>query len=118
MHGPLHTFMAATIIGLLLAALIFSQRAWLQKITDKLKVEQSYSLNSIIGGAIIGTWSHVILDAPLYTDITPLWPVTANQLLGVIGSGTIYALCALSFIPATAIFIYRYWKRDSEKQKQ
>ncbi|TQD28360.1 hypothetical protein [Methanolobus vulcani] len=71
LHGPLHTFLAATIVGLLIAWLIFSQRKWLQKITNKLRIEQSYSLNSIILGSIIGTWSHVLLDAPLYTDISP-----------------------------------------------
>lgn len=116
LHGPFHTFLAATIIGLLLAWFIYSQRTWLQKVTDKLRIEQSYSFNSVILGSIIGTWSHVILDAPLYTDITPLWPATTNPLLWTIGPLTIYMFCALSFIPATVIFIYRYWKRDSKKQ--
>ena len=111
LHGPLHTFLAATIIGLLLAWIIFSQKKWLQKITDKLRIEQSYSLNSIIIGSIMGTWSHVVLDAPLYTDITPFWPISGNPLLFVMDSTTIYTLCLVSFVPAIAIFIYRYWKR-------
>ncbi|WMW26327.1 hypothetical protein RE474_06340 [Methanolobus sediminis] len=111
LHGPLHTFLAATIVGLLLAWLIYSQRTWLQKVSDILRVEQSYSFNSIIIGSIIGTWSHVILDSPLYTDITPLWPLSANPLLWILSSGTIYALCAVSFLPAIAIFIHRYRNR-------
>ncbi|MBP1909632.1 metal-dependent hydrolase [Methanolobus bombayensis] len=117
LHGPLHTFLAATIVGLLIAWLIYSQRTWLQKITDKLRIEQSYSFNSTILGSIIGTWSHVVLDSPLYSEITPLWPSTSNPLLWEISSVTIYALCAVSFLPATIIFIYRYWKRDSKSQK-
>jgi fructose-specific phosphotransferase system IIC component len=111
LHGPFHTFLAATIVGLLIAWLIFSQRKWLQKITNKLRIEQSYSLNSIILGSIIGTWSHVILDAPLYTDISPFWPISGNPLLWVMGSSTIYALCAVSFVPASVIYCYRYRKR-------
>lgn len=117
LHGPFHTFLAATIVGLILAWVIFSQRRGLQKITEKLRIEQSYSLNSIILGSIIGTWSHVLLDSPLYTDITPLWPMSANPLLWIMSSGTIYALCAVSFLPAIAIFIYRYQKRKPGKQK-
>jgi membrane-bound metal-dependent hydrolase YbcI (DUF457 family) len=117
LHGPLHTFLAATIVGLLIAWLIFSQRKWLQKITNKLRIEQSYSLNSIILGSIIGTWSHVLLDAPLYTDISPFWPISDNPLLWTIGPLTIYMFCALSFIPAISIFIYRCWKRNTKNQK-
>jgi membrane-bound metal-dependent hydrolase YbcI (DUF457 family) len=111
LHGPLHTFLAATVIGLLIAWFIYSQKAWLQKITDKLRIKQSYSLNSIILGSIIGTWSHVILDSPLYTDITPLWPATNNPFLWTIGPLTIYEFCVFSFLPAIVIFIYRYGKR-------
>jgi hypothetical protein len=111
LHGPLHTFLAATVIGLLIAWFIYSQKAWLQKITDKMRIEQSYSLNSIILGSIIGTWSHVILDSPLYTDITPLWPATNNPFLWTIGPLTIYEFCVFSFLPAIVIFIYRYGKR-------
>ncbi|WP_340820080.1 metal-dependent hydrolase [Methanolobus sp. WCC4] len=111
LHGPLHTLLVATAIGLLLAWLVFSQRTWLQKITDRLRIEQSYSLHSVLTGAIIGIWSHVLLDAPLYTDISPFWPLPVNPLFAVAGSGTIYMLCALAFLPAFMIFSYRYWKR-------
>lgn len=118
LHGPLHTFLAATIIGLLLTWLVFSQRMWLRKITDKLRMEQSYSFPSILTGAMIGTWSHVLLDSPLYTDIIPLWPLASNPAFQTISSGTIYAACALSFIPGIAIFIYRYRKRNEEQLVQ
>jgi membrane-bound metal-dependent hydrolase YbcI (DUF457 family) len=118
LHGPFHTFLAATIIGLLIAWLIFSQRMWLRKITDKLRIEQSYSLNSIILGSITGTWSHVILDSFLYTDITPLWPLSLNPLLAVAGSGTIYIICVLLFLSATVIFFQRYRKRNTNTLEQ
>ncbi len=110
LHGPFHTFLSATVIAFLLSWLLFSQRQWLQKVTDKLRIEQTYSSLSIIIGSLIGTWSHVLLDSFLYTDIRPLWPLIANPLIGLTESGTLYLLCLLSFLPATGIYCCRYWK--------
>ncbi|WP_394697998.1 metal-dependent hydrolase [uncultured Methanolobus sp.] len=111
LHGPFHTFLSATVIAFLLSWLLFSQRQWLQKVTDKLRIEQTYSSLSIIIGLLIGTWSHVLLDSFLYTDIRPLWPLIANPLIKLTESGTLYLLCLLSFLPATGIYCCRYWKR-------
>ncbi|SFM70283.1 hypothetical protein [Methanolobus profundi] len=111
LHGPLHNFLTATLIALLISWILFSQRNWLTRVTDKLRIEQTYSFISIIAGSIIGTWSHVFLDSFLYTDIIPFWPLSANPLLGMVGSGTIYTLCVISFLPAIVMFTYRYWKR-------
>jgi membrane-bound metal-dependent hydrolase YbcI (DUF457 family) len=111
LHGPLHTFIGATFIALLIAWLLFSQRLWLQKITDKLRIEQTFSFMPVMTGSIIGTWSHVLLDSFLYTDIRPLWPMTNNPFLGMAGAGTVYLLCLLFVLPATGIYCYRNWKR-------
>ncbi|WMW21644.1 DUF4184 family protein [Methanolobus mangrovi] len=111
LHGPFHTFLSAAVVAFLLAWLLFSQRLWLQKLTYKFEIEQTYSFLSMIIGSLIGTWSHVLLDSFLYTDIRPLWPLTPNPLLGLTVSGTVYLLCLLSFLPATGIYCYRYWKR-------
>ncbi|WP_406670613.1 metal-dependent hydrolase [Methanolobus sp. ZRKC4] len=111
LHGPLHTFLGATTVAFLLSLLLFSQRKWLQRITDKLKIEQKYSFMSLLAGSLIGTWSHVFLDSFLYTDIRPLWPLPNNPLLGLVSSGAIYLICLLSFLPATGIYCYKYLKR-------
>ena len=110
LHGPLHTFLGATITAFLLAWILFSQRQYLQRITDKLRIEQTYSFSSVLAGSLIGTWSHVLLDSPIYTDIRPLWPFTTNPFLGMLGSETIYMLCLLCFLPALLIYFHRYRK--------
>jgi len=112
LHGPLHTFLNATVIALLLSIFLFSQKEWLQKITDKLRIERTYSFISIAIGTLIGTFSHVLLDSFLYTDTRPLWPFSLNPFLGIAGSGTIYLLCMISFLPAMIIYFHRYLKRD------
>jgi membrane-bound metal-dependent hydrolase YbcI (DUF457 family) len=96
----------------MLAWLVFSQRQWLQKVTERFRIIQTYSFTSILMGALIGTWSHVLLDSFLYTDIIPFWPLRANPLLGMAGPGVIYLICLLTFLPATGMYFYRYSKRS------
>lgn len=110
LHGPLHTFLSATVIAFLLAGVLFSQKLWLQRINDKMRIKQTYSFMALLAGSLIGTWSHVLLDSFLYTDIRPFWPLTANPFIGIVGSGPIYLLCLLSFLVATGIYLHRYRK--------
>lgn len=111
LHGPLHTFFSATLIACMLAWMVFSQRQWLQKVTERLRIMQTYSFTSILMGALIGTWSHILLDSFLYTDIRPRWPLTGNTFLGILEAETVYMLCIFFFLPAIGIYGYRYWKR-------
>lgn len=111
LHGPLHTFLSATLVAFIIAWLLFSQGARLQKVSDRLRIRQTYSFASVLLGSLLGTWSHVLLDSFLYTDIRPLWPLTGNPLLGMTGYGKVYMLCILLFLPAGGIYCYRYRKR-------
>ncbi|MDI3539211.1 MAG: hypothetical protein PWR29_444 [Methanolobus sp.] len=111
LHGLLHNFLRAALIAAIITWLLFSQRARLQKVTDRLRIRQTYSFASLFLGSLAGTWSHVLLDSLLYTDIRPLWPLTANPLHGMLGTGTVYLICMLLFLPAAAICSTRYWKR-------
>jgi hypothetical protein len=110
LHGPLHTFLGATLIALLLAWVVFSHRIRLQRVTDRIRIRQAHSFMPVLAGSLIGTWSHVLLDSFLYMDIMPLWPLTSNPLLGMLDPGTVYLMCLLFFLPAAGSYCYRYWK--------
>jgi hypothetical protein len=44
--------------------------------------------------ALIGTYSHIGLDAIMHRDMNPLWPIiNGNHILGVISVGLLHALC-------------------------
>jgi membrane-bound metal-dependent hydrolase YbcI (DUF457 family) len=62
----------------------------------------------MILSGVLGTWFHVLLDAPLYTDIRPFYPFQANPLYGLVGYGAMYLSCALCFIPAMGLHFYGY----------
>ncbi|ODS35633.1 MAG: hypothetical protein A7316_00730 [Candidatus Altiarchaeales archaeon WOR_SM1_86-2] len=108
LHGFFHTFAGSTILGLLVIALIWIFRIHLSKISKILKIEQDYSLQSITTGALIGAWVHIILDAFLYPEIHPFWPVEGNTLLlGVLSSSTVYGLCVVGFLIGGLIYVWK-----------
>lgn len=47
-------------------------------------------------GALLGAYSHVVLDAFLYSEMRLLWPLgDGNPLLGVVSFATVYLFCVL-----------------------
>ena len=45
----------------------------------------------------VGTYSHVVLDSIMHSDMGPLFPLSAsNQLLGVVSGSALHKLCVYS----------------------
>jgi len=84
--------------------------------TKVFRLSSAPTIKRMLISGVLGTWLHVALDAPLYRDIRPFWPLSANPLLGTIGSDALYAFCAWSFIPALVIYAVMVIRtRDSER---
>jgi membrane-bound metal-dependent hydrolase YbcI (DUF457 family) len=120
LHGPLlHSFIGSTILlALPLTAILFILRKPLQTITSLFKLNQKPTIKSILAGSLIGIYSHILLDAPLYTDIQPFYPITQNPLLSndPNTSNVIYTLCTISFIIALAMYAIHLWKRQNQNK--
>jgi hypothetical protein len=114
LHGYLHTLLFAFMVGLLLAFVMFKLEGTMQPAYKWLLLEtsNSYSVRAFILAGISGTMLHVLLDAPLYSDIHPFFPFTANPLLetGALAGMDILVLCiwmgifALIFYAALVVF--------------
>jgi len=84
LHGPLHTFTAALLLGW--AAGLAGSLAW-QGLG--LPCPAASPAHAAVGG-IIGWLGHVLLDSMLYSDITPLQPLTReNPLYMILGGATL-----------------------------
>jgi len=122
LHGPpLHTFIGATLLlAPPITILIFILRKPLDNLLlSPLKLDQRQSLPNILAGALIGTYSHILLDAYLYTDIQPFYPLTQNPLLNPspLRYYEIYTICTISFIIALAMYgVYLRKKHKSKNQ--
>lgn len=108
-HLFFHTIIGATLIAILCAT--FGKKwcevaiaIWNEEIKGKpedkwLTFEEKISKTSAWSGALIGAWSHLLLDSFMHFDIKPLSPFSeANILLGRISLGYLHALCILSGI--------------------
>lgn len=95
LHGPSHTVLGAFLIALLSTAIgrpISNAALRVSALSDH-PISWSVALIS----ALIGTYSHVVLDAVMHGDMNPLWPIThGNDLLGSLPLGTLHLLCVLA----------------------
>lgn len=92
LHGPFHTYLAATFIGIGLALA-----------SGKFGIP----FKKAIYASLMGVYSHIFLDSFLYQDIKPFYPFQANPFYMVISSIDIYSFSALAFLPAFIIIIYK-----------
>ena len=104
-HRFFHTIDGATLIAILCATYgrrlcelaIKTLHGELQDKEVKWLGKASIGNTAAWSGALIGAWSHLLLDSFMHEDIKPLSPFTdANPLLGVISVGTLNALCVVS----------------------
>jgi hypothetical protein len=64
-------------------------------------------------GALLGTLSHVVLDAFMHGDVRILWPIRdANPLLGLVDLGTLHAGCVVAGVAGIAILALRRRRAD------
>jgi len=122
LHGYLHTFLLAIPMGFAFGYVMLLLEKLLRQFYKALLLEEANGLKMksfiITGG--LGTGLHVLLDAPLYPDIKPLYPIKLNPLYNPDLIFEIYALCtlvgslgALYYIALLGITMYRKLKTHS-----
>ena len=105
LHGYAHSFLGAIVAGSLWGLLAFRAKditAFLMKIIG---LPYYTGIGKCICSGIAGALFHVLLDAPLYADMKPFYPLRANPFYGIITGHLEYVLCVLSFIPAIILYI-------------
>ena len=111
-HRFFHTIIGATLIAILCATYgrrlcelaIKTLYGELQDKEVKWLGEASIGKAAAWSGALIGAWSHLLLDSLMHEDIKPLSPFTdANPLLGVISMSNLNALCVVSGLLGVAL---------------
>jgi len=96
LHGYLHTFVAAIGIGIAFGLIMFLLEKPLHPLYKKLLLEPqvTFKKSQFIIAGVLGTMFHVLLDAPLYWDIQPFYPLAANPLYDLASSSQIYLISA------------------------
>lgn len=126
LHGWTHSYVGATLIGLLVALLL---PPLCRRLLVRWNVELAHHgagwLGSPAGigwvpsatGAFVGTYSHVVLDSIMHPDMTPLSPWSAsNALLGFISIGDLHAACVVAGVFGMAVWLARgLWARRQRR---
>jgi hypothetical protein len=126
LHGPVHSLLGATVVGAVVVVvgkplgerllrlwnsrLSPAQREWLY-------VEPRFTRTETAIGAFVGTYSHVLFDSIMHTDVRLLYPFRdVNDLAGIISFGELDALClALGVIGVLIILAVSFWRRKLHK---
>ena len=91
LHGFFHSFLGASVAAAVLAWVMLRVREFLKPAYAFLGLEGDRRPRRFLVAALLGTWSHVLLDAPLYGRMSPFYPFGGNPLFGVdlyLGLGT------------------------------
>lgn len=106
LHGYCHTLLIGGFVGFLFATALYPLRNIFKKIMNLLGLPYAPSYKNMVFSGILGVWVHILFDAFLYTDIRPFFPFRFNPLYSGVSMEMLYNICAVSFVPALAIYIY------------
>lgn len=106
LHGVFHSFFGAFLAALLLIFVMKFLRGYFSPIMEVFKVEQEIKLRSISIGAFLGTFSHVFLDALIYGEMNPFFPLAGNPFLIESSFTSLYVsiFCEYCFIGAVLTY--------------
>lgn len=93
-HGPSHTLVGALVVGLTSAAV---GKPITQVVLRMVRRPCAIAWPVALCSALVGTYSHIILDAMMHRDMRPLWPISStNPLLELLSIEWLHFLCVLA----------------------
>ncbi|QLH79759.1 hypothetical protein HZS55_21765 [Halosimplex rubrum] len=106
-HGFLTTVLGATVVATLVAGVVLALPARLDGLVDRVRPGATATPAAVAAGALVGAWSHVLLDATLYADVTPFFPLPGNPfLLGAFG--LVYGGCVAAGVVGISLLAARF----------
>lgn len=118
-HGFFHSLIGGTVVAVVLAFVVFKLRCFTFTVMKFFRLEHTASWKSVLAASFLGVYLHILLDAPLYSDIRPFYPFDVNPLLSssMAVSIYIYMFCVFSFLVSAAIYMLRLAFRAAKKSK-
>jgi len=112
-HGIFHSFTMGSLIGVLWAIAAYGLRGVFAACMRFFGLAYQTSFLKILMSSILGIWFHVILDAPLYTDVHPFYPLKMNPFFGLVSTPVMYMICVGGFIVAGGMYLFGDFGKDS-----
>lgn len=115
LHGPSHTLLGALLIGMLAGLIGRPISLWVLRLLGFAQAQISWTAS--FAGALLGTFSHIVLDAMMHADMRPWWPLASgNRLLDTLPIDHLHLLCLLLGVIGAAICGMRaLWRRQRSR---
>lgn len=105
-HGYCHTLLIGVLVGLMFATAAYPFRHLIGKVMGLLFLPYVPTYVKMVLSGILGTWLHVLFDAPLYHDVRPFYPSQANPLYEILSHSAVYSICTACFVPTLLLYVY------------
>ena len=121
LHGWTHTVLGALLLAPMAVLLTVYVYPWIAAWWNRhMQAHQAPWLgmplplrrSAVWAGALVGTLSHVVLDALMHADMRPLAPFSnANPLLWLVDHDDVYRYCALAGALGAAVWLAQLWRQ-------
>jgi membrane-bound metal-dependent hydrolase YbcI (DUF457 family) len=109
-HRFFHTYVGATLAGLICILLFALARRFAMPLLRLLRLE-NLGLRAVALGAFAGTYSHVLLDSLMHADMRPFAPFShANPLLTWVSLRALHGFCLLAGVAGLAVISARRFR--------
>ena len=120
-HGATHTLLGAAVLGVASALAFRYPTRWLLNLfLPRTRPKVKLSWMTAFFSALAGTFSHALIDALIYPDVEPFWPLTtANPLRFGITTAQMITFCWVSGVIGIVLYvIIRLMRRAKERPSQ
>ena len=110
---PVHTFFHTCLGATLMAGVVVLLFVVARRLADRLALPdlfrwKSLSIAAVIVGAMLGAWSHVLLDSIMHADIRPLAPFSnANAFLHLVSLDMLHLACLVLGVLGLLVVLLR-----------
>jgi hypothetical protein len=108
-HTFLHTYVGASLAAGATVLLFLLARRVMRSLPDyPIFNWRRLAVSAVALGAVLGAWSHVVLDSIMHADITPLAPFSdRNVLYHVVSMRALHLGCVVAGAVALAAWLFR-----------
>jgi len=119
LHGFFHSFIGGTIVAVILAFVMFRLSNITERVMKLFHLEQTASWRRIMVASLLGVYSHILLDTPLYPDIRPFYPFDVNPFFfsDVFIAIYVYMFCIFSLLTGIIIYIVKLAVQAIKKRR-
>jgi len=110
LHRLFHTYVGASLVSIVAVLLVIFCASVSKKFFPAMFAKFfSSSVGATIVGAVLGSYSHIVLDSVMHRDMRPLAPFSQeNSLLGVISLSSLHWLCIYAGLFGIVLLGLRY----------